>query len=571
MKIKKLKFILKLVSFTTLFCLILSPMAWSNITSWPDETLQTIRSMGHGSGCDQCTSVLSYSYCVPTCCESCKAEATNQGFQTGLSCNNLCRLPNSTTQADQDIIDECKANGYSTTNCVMVRSIIDPKDTYRRDFERRVNSCNIAVASIKRFCSENHLNKVYPEDLFRLAQDISASPSCDFADVEKYNLISQADDPQTELAKCESSYNECKTFCYDQNVVDSLQTYGPSLVYREGHKAYEDECKPKRARFIQEQDIRNDVIEQANLMAQSCQTAADPTDPGDDPTAESYSASDSGSETAKTNKNPLAKIFESPEIAYQNINGILSAIQPFLPQNKTARSARATVNRSANPTARNYGLTDEEMYGPDYLGYSPEDADELDFAPEAEFDQPKSLMGNTANPNRQNPGMSALGAGGMMGPNGGNSSGQSSSPKRGRASGRKSQKDKTLLGKPEGGSGGSWGAQADDSKKAKNPSNAQPTFNGKVEGQKVFNASKYHNQILASYQKGLNSEAQKRAQRLAAGYSSEDKSPLKARGYSSWHIENKIHPETISLFMQARICYNKKYANGFQTSCALGK
>ena len=549
-----------------MFCFSLGQTAFA-ITEWPPESLSVIRSQNHGAQCTQCTSALSFDYCSSRCCASCMEEATQQSLNTSSACRNVCSLNLGPTQADQEIIRDCEANAFTTPGCAEVNAIVNPNESLQRAFERRVQSCNEAIANTNRFCTEAHLNSVYPPDLFRLAQDISNSPSCDFASVERYNLMSQSSNPQASLGLCEKNYTDCRNFCFDQNIATFQRNVGRStMTNTEGHRKYEEECQPLKAEFENLMQIRQDVILQANQMAQSCQAPpSDRNDPGD-PT--NPTDRDDPEETAPGR---LARALENPSAAFQNINGIISAIQPFMPQNQAPRPINSEVARSADPEGRRYGLTQEEYYGVDYEGAGG-DADDFDFALDESFDQPSSLQPNPQS-RGQNPGagggMGALGGAGM-GQGGGAPGGGGSSAKKGRPR-RRGQKDKSLFGKIESPTGGAQGF--DVGAKAPNLRGGTARGRGNRTGDKslnnkVFNPSKYHDLILASYEKGMNSEAQKRARRQAAGYTAEKRSRMGARGYTPWHLENKIHPETISLFMQARICYNTKYSSGFQRTCA---
>lgn len=538
-------------------------------STWPSESILTVRDLSHGPLCQQCTTHLSQSYCTPTCCNSCNSEATNRGLNLTLACGNICGLSQTPapTRADRAFIEDCENSSYSSAQCAEIEPIVNRSITTDRAFERRVQSCNQAIAATNRYCSRAHLNSVYPADLFRMAQDISNSSTCDLNEVEQYNLRSDTGTPQEELELCEKNYDDCKAYCFDQNVVDGVSSgrHSSLLINREGHRKYENECKPNRARFISEKQIREDVLAQASETALTCQdTGRIPRD--DDET--------SGADTVDT-KGPLAKALETPQAAYQNLSSIRSAIEPFLSHNELGSSRPPQLAGQVIPESARYGLTDQEMYGPEYQGNEVSDADDLDFA-SPEFDQPQALRptapGNNGN-YRNFGALGGAGGGGMMGqggPRGGNSAGR---PRRGRP-GRKLQKDKTLFGKQEQGVGGSYsmGSTSGSRSARRNQYSSGSTQQGAAgEKPRVFNASKYHDLILASYNKGINSQAQKSAMRKAAGYDGREQSELRAKGYTSWHLENKIHPESISIFTQTRICYDTKYSLGFQQTCAFSK
>ncbi len=549
---------LNLLFFCLAACLITGQKVQA-LNSWPVESLSLIRNSNYGVGCTQCTQGFSKAYCSQACCYSCRSEAEDQDLDIAASCNAVCNLDEPSNASDLDMVETCRNSNFSASGCEGLMPFVDGgnQEQINRDFERRVQSCNEAVAYVKSYCSRNHLNSIYPVGLFELAKDITESEtSCDLQSVDKYNLRDQISDPKKKIALCESNYNDCKTFCYEQNAVFNLDPkYKRGGVSRgaqtniDGHKSYESTCKPSYASFLEQVKIRQEVIGDANSTVQHCQSEAEFEDMASDEDL-------LNEEAAPKTKVDNTRAVNNPEVALNNANQLLSAIQPFLPSSSNSASTRSEVARNISPAVRASSLSDEEKYGPIYEGGNTGDADDSDFIlSDNQFDQPRSLQQpGPQQTGRANGGPQALGGGNLAG---GGQRGRGASA--GGRRGRKLQKDKSLFGKKADSTANNydqWQQQATGSSKglSKNEKKAQKP---------IFNASKYHNQILASYKKGMSSQRQKRAERLAAG----SVSPKPDREYTSWHNEHHIHPDFISLFIQARICHYTLYSTNFSSKC----
>lgn len=544
----------KYVILTFLFCISYSSLSWA--VDFPNEVDMTLRNQKYSPSCVSCTNVLSIAYCSPFCCSNCQDEAINQSLNTEKTCDGICLMNESPTTSDQSRLSTCMNNGYADATCSSVEPFKDrPSVDENHNFDKRVRSCEDAVLMTKKYCTIDHLNSIYPRSLFELAEQIRSSTTCNLEDVDNFNVRSQFSDPQDKLGLCARHYNDCKSYCYENNVI-----YLPTRrEYEDGQKKYENICGPKFAEFDSERTMREEVIEVASEKVSSCLAGGssggeDPDD--DDETAQSKTADEGGA-------------LSSPQAAMGRLNEIVSAIAPYLPANNGGVvGARNVIARRLPPEGQAHRLTDLEKYGAPYEGYDPSDADALDYD-DGSFDKPKSLQTpRGSNPSRGNMGMG--GGVGMLGQSGGGSRSNGAPPGRGsKGAGRKLQKDKTLFGKAITGSnpGYSSGGAGATSGRSRSGFN-QPYLNSNGKSTKEFNASKYHQAILASYDKGLNSQAHRQAQRRAAGLLPEDSNSKSNRGYTSWHIENKIHPETISLFMQAKLCYYAKFRSDFSSSCA---
>lgn len=554
----------------SLFIIHFSPVTQA---MWPTEADSTVRNRGYGSACVRCTGHFSDGYCTPDCCTSCQSIAGDYGLTTDQACSGICRDTSRIfTTRDRELAHLCQQPDADTNSrCDGVTEFVDvPRDP--RPYEQRVISCNESVEKVKQSCTANFLNSVIPVDMFNLAKQISEAPSCDIDKINQFNLNSTVANPRDALAQCETHYNSCKTYCFDQNSVDGR-------TYSEGQTKYQDICQPWYAQFEQEKGARLSVIEDVSTHIQGCTGDVSPNRTADDGSGGALpnGTPDNGSAQAKgggqgadgvqTGKNG----WNNPSGVFSNMSQLMNVVQQFLPQNTAPGGAGTPVQYTANPILTRSQMTDEQYYGEPYEGEPDPFDDDADFSGGI-TDLPTNLK-NTASNNRQNQGRGGMGggAGGFSGMGG---VGGGSNPNKGKKTagrGRPATKDKTLFGKRQSSTGGASFASTDDKGKTITGYNSKYGVGGAnpniINNKRQFNASKYHDQILASYQKGINSKAQDRALRRAAGLTSEDPNGFSSRGYDSWHLENKIHPESVSLFMQMRVCYNKKYASGFAQTC----
>jgi hypothetical protein len=548
---------------------------------WPTEVLLNVQNDKYGRLCTNCTAVFSHGYCAPTCCGSCQAVATKKGLNIPDSCQGVCQMEQTPTAADEDHIKKCKDSNYALRGCDQLKLYLGniENEDFRRAFQKRVESCNEAVEDTKGSCLESKLVKAYPADLFNLSQEIVDSPSCDFTKVENYNLKTAQLNPQQVIGQCDDSYNRCKKYCFDENTVyGTIDGQNVNRTNSVGQHSYEDQCKPLYAVFIDKKKIREELIQKANDVVLSCQSGDDdPNDivdneDGNNGNEDPVITPDSG----KTNPvNPNLAV-NNPEVAMSNINGIVSAIQPFLPtnQNNFNPSLYNSVSNSI-PTAQRYGLSESEMYGPDYSGWDANDTSDTEYLDTNSFDKPQSLKqsGNRQNQNNNRNSGSGMNA---LGGSPGNSNQGAANKTGSRGGTRKKSKDKTLFGKSENGSNTYSSSSISPSNKSKNKygglsGSGLGARSSLYDSSKKFDASKYHQAIMASYQKGVKSKAQQRAERRAAGLSLESRDEKAMRGYSLWHQENKIHPDNISLFMQTRICYHTKFSSNFRATCEFSR
>ncbi len=564
----------KILKFNFIICFFLSIFCGNPL--WASDFPLILFNMStqasaNSSQCTGCRKYFSEGYCAPACCESCQSE--NPGSQGHEACSSICSMTYDPTDADRKFADRCINSNFLSPGCDGMNRVLSDQQTstHSRSIERRNASCNESVAFTKKYCTTNELNSAYPQDLFNLAEQIMSAPSCDLGSADRFNVRAQALSPQDVVRRCEEHFNSCKVFCFDQNTLPAgidgrTQTY----TNEEGQRLFESDCRPRFEDFKTEKDMRELLIEEASEKVISCQTARAVTDPE---TADE--------EIIPRATDPARSAINNPQVALNGLNQIASAIQPFIPANTGNYNPglyNSEVASDSFSQGRKNEMTYEELYGSQpYEGSTAGQANNLDYIDDTEFNKPQGLANpGNGNPQTQQNGAQGVGVGigsfgGGSGSGRGSNSGPNSKPATSAAKGRKGQKDKALYKMKTSTAGGSYDTLKDPTEYRMNRG-SKGAFGGNQKlSSPTFNASKYHAQIMASYDKGKDSRAQILAQRRAAGLGSESHEEKRTNGYTDWHSQYKIHPEYISLFMQTRICYFTKFRSKFRDSCEFKK
>ncbi len=521
----------------------------------------------YGARCSRCRGFFGQGFCQKVCCESCVDKDTSSGGD-GSSCqSSICGEVHAPTQAELNRIQECMDSNYSMPGCNGMREYLsEEEDTQNlRDNQRRAESCDRAVAFTARDCTLSKLDQGTSGSLFNTAKQITNVNSCDALKGVGFDLNKSMIALGDPVIACQDNHNDCKRFCFDENTVQNGSA--TSFDDPEDQQNYESICSPKYEAMLREANKRKQVIYNAQEKKDECQSPdEDFNDPSPLPRTTSPTA---------TPNNPNSPA-NNPEVALNRLNQLSSLVQPFITPQNTSNynpglySNGEVANDNLYSNGQGSSLSYEEKYGPQYQGYDPDSSDDYGYIENTEFDKPDSLKASAAtnaqNPNR--PGQMGGGnfGGPIMGGSGGSSGNGSNPSSKAGGKGRKVLKDKSMFGKITGSTGGSGLVEAGSKKdsKAKNRFSSNSKKGSKGNG---FNASKYHAQIMASYNRGQDSRAQVLAQRRAAGLKVETFDEKRKKGYLDWHHQHKLHPETISLFMQARICYNAKFRSDFTESC----
>lgn len=557
--------------FLLFYLINLNFSSWAQ--AWPSESLNILRDQSYGSKCRECTTYFSENHCVSYCCESCNKEAITQKISIPGACGGVCSQTPMSSPKDIELVDKCSGDeSADDPSCDGATQFVNSNET--REFERRVQSCNEAVRETQKNCSVSRLNSLYPEDVFRLAKDIAeGEASCNLEKNAQYNLKPKVANTQEALGLCKKNYEECKFYCFDNNAIGDQ-------INNNGQQKFENQCQPLFAQF----EIRDRAIRDANDFVLACGQETNTTDdvdvgdfisPGDEKKNNSDINDPEIAKSGSTNKGTDStansrSLLHNPNLVMGGLSQVASALQAFLPPSTNSGGGQYynTGLNQGTDTYNHNGSQAYEEYYPDYEGSSLNTADDMEFQPALGFDQPKNLKNTNPQNNQAQSPRGGMGGGGLgLGGMGSGRNNTGNAPRRGRP--RAPVKDKTMFGKRESG-GGAGGFQSGSTSVGSYNRASRGRFNSKtsssLNGKKEFDASKYHNMILASYQKGMNSKAQKMAERRAAGLSVERASGPQ-NGYSEWHLENKIHPETVSLFLQTRMCYYTKYTSNFLAKC----
>lgn len=532
-----------------------SAFAQLNVFGVPSDT--------YGERCTRCRGLFGQGFCQRICCESCQEKNIAAGGD-GSSCeSSICAEVHAPLQVELNRIQGCMDSDYSMPGCNGMREFLNEEEDLQslRANQRRADSCDSAVAYAGRDCNLVKLDQGESGNYFNKAKQILSANSCDSLNSVGFDLRAAMEALGDPVIICQDHFKDCKRFCYDENTVQNGG--GTTFDDPEDQENYENICSPKYEAIVREANIRRSLFNDADSKASECTERTNPNNPAPLPRADAPNP-------APTNPN---SVVNNPEVALSRLNALTSLVQPFVtPQ--TNSNYNPSLYSNGNPgnkigiNSQKSELSYEEKYGPQYQGSDSGGSNDYDYIENTEFDKPDSLKtspSNAQNANRNNRQGMGAGLGGMMGSG---SSGNSNSPtKAGGKSSGKRLKDKSMFGKYAGSTGGSGLVESESNKKSKN--GFSTSSKGGLAGNKnpKFNASKYHAQIMAAYNKGNSSRAQVMALRRAAGLKVETFDEKRKKGYTDWHAEHKIHPENISLFMQARICYNTKFRSDFAESC----
>lgn len=537
----------------------------------------------YGRTCSDCSDIFSSGFCSETCCSSCSEEASQTNVASPQSiCTNICsQTQTAPTEQDLDFVNQCDKSSSQTAKClkIMKHQEADALITVARSYERRVNSCKESIELTLRNCSTSALNNAYPEDLFSLSKQIVDSLTCDLGSVEQFDLRAKNHSPEATNQRCETSFKACKMYCFDEStVISDVNGILKPRTNLAGEEAYQEKCQPTFVDFTEQKDVRDSFISQAHERLMSCQMRPNDT---------------SDSESPKPNQGKdrdkykgIRAALNDPEVALGRISQTMASIQPFLPRrtgsNYNPSLYSSEIAGSGSMVNGKQVLSNEELYGQPYEGSNDLYADDYDYldgggSPSLGTDHLGSgsnPQSNRNNSGRQNPGFTGGSGGGLNGM-GTNSRNQGSASKSSGGRRRARPKDKTLFGKLESEGSGSFPAFSNDgSSPTKNFGTVLRDSRGRLVRDKkgrVFNASKYHDAIMASYKRPQNNRAHRIAERRAAGLNTNSFSERRANGYTLWNIENAIHPEKVSIFIQTKICYHTKFYSNFSKSCEFSK
>lgn len=539
---------------------------------------------GYGQQCDQCIAHLSKGYCAKICCESCQ-ELDKQKGGYGAQCfNSICGDSFNPSTNDLTNVSRCLSSNFEAPGCENIKDFVDDEQIldFSKLITRRSNSCQESVIQTETYCSLDKLTQSFPNDIFEKARSIKNANECELVDQSQNSLSYSNEKLENVTVSCQTSFKNCKLFCFDNNVV-TFKVNGRNLTYEndQSQKDYEQICKSQYEFFIEQKNSNLDLIHKAQDKLNDCEIGFSNESRDLDRNSEIASSKESEGEDEdgeeRSNKT-------TPQAILNQLNQVNSAIQPFLNSGSTNGGYRPNLYVNGEVASggfsgnNNSGLSYEDMYGPAYEGSNSGGSD-TDFGPDSDFDKPKSLFNNVGqNQNNRSAGNGFQG--GMLGAMGGGfgngSSPGSSNPNSGAKMGprRTGQKDKTLFGKLKNDMSGNASVGLNDDRtdprlKSKNASSKNDDKNStESKSQKaVFNPSKYHAQIMASFDNGENSRAYQIAKRRAAGLVVETFEEKRKKGYTSWHKDHGLHPEGISLFLQTKICYHTKFRSDFRESC----